>query len=556
MGIARARTGERGAVLLAMVFVLVAGVFFALASYFDISLVRGRAVDAVHNKNRAFNLAEIALNEALHQANMNSDGIDNDGDDDVDEGDEGVPNVGTSAWDALVDDLGRDGLAGTNDAGEGDGYPTFGEPNVVPVVTDSGEYYAYVMDWETDGMDNNGDGLIDGDDPAEANHLEVNGFARQGGENSPITWVQYITGGEVFSVWDNAIFAGDQGAGGQLISGNAKVYGSIHILGDSLADDDPALDFSGTAGMRNDYADGDPAFYNAYLPPLVGDLDAKLRVKNGQVWLSGTGDVGTAAAPIDGAYVTDGYGGNQGESNVESENGTTNGYDLPEGSVTMPSLYDGPYTSPATQVSYPDYKTFYSTESIHINAATVPGWTGTINKTTDSFTVSNAHGSFIWDKATATITISGRVTVDGNLTLGGTTGPTKVDFTYTGSGALFSEASGGQPGTTTIEGNMLPGGGATFPTGAFMGFLAEGDIHCPSSAQKDLCGAFFAEGEITSAKQNRIGGAFVANSVDMGSQVPSIYYAQGLANAIPDWFPGAGGADVSGPEMYRVVQGE
>ena len=40
------------------------------------------------------------------------DGIDNDGD-----------------WDPLIDDLGADGVALTGDAGEGDGFPTNGEPH-------------------------------------------------------------------------------------------------------------------------------------------------------------------------------------------------------------------------------------------------------------------------------------------------------------------------------------------------------------------------------------------------------------------------------------------
>jgi hypothetical protein len=42
-------------------------------------------------------------------------------------------NVGVDSW-TVTNDLGADGLAGTFDKGEGDGVPTYGEPNVVPVM--------------------------------------------------------------------------------------------------------------------------------------------------------------------------------------------------------------------------------------------------------------------------------------------------------------------------------------------------------------------------------------------------------------------------------------
>ena len=57
-----------------------------------------------------------------------TDGLDNDGDGLVDESrTDGIDNDGD--WNPDSDDLGEDGLANTNDAGEGDGAPTPGEPN-------------------------------------------------------------------------------------------------------------------------------------------------------------------------------------------------------------------------------------------------------------------------------------------------------------------------------------------------------------------------------------------------------------------------------------------
>lgn len=69
------------------------------------------------------------------------DGIDNDGDGAIDEGidelidemidenrSDGIDNDGD--WNAMTDDVGQDGAAGTGDLGENDGKPTPGEPNI------------------------------------------------------------------------------------------------------------------------------------------------------------------------------------------------------------------------------------------------------------------------------------------------------------------------------------------------------------------------------------------------------------------------------------------
>ena len=61
-----------------------------------------------------------------------ADGIDNNGDGRIDEmiderRDDGIDN--DLDWDPEKDDVGEDGLAGTGDLGEGDGYPTAGEPH-------------------------------------------------------------------------------------------------------------------------------------------------------------------------------------------------------------------------------------------------------------------------------------------------------------------------------------------------------------------------------------------------------------------------------------------
>lgn len=67
-------------------------------------------VTSVRTATRADSVRHGLLNPMIDEAR--DDGIDNDGD-----------------WDALTDDLGMDGVAGTGAPGEGDGVPTPGEPN-------------------------------------------------------------------------------------------------------------------------------------------------------------------------------------------------------------------------------------------------------------------------------------------------------------------------------------------------------------------------------------------------------------------------------------------
>ncbi|MCD4691537.1 MAG: hypothetical protein K8R79_01375 [Calditrichales bacterium] len=64
----------------------------------------------------------------LELPELNHDGIDNDGDGMTDESRfDGIDN--DNDWSNVTDDVGADGIAGTSDAGEGDGAPTLGEPN-------------------------------------------------------------------------------------------------------------------------------------------------------------------------------------------------------------------------------------------------------------------------------------------------------------------------------------------------------------------------------------------------------------------------------------------
>ena len=65
--------------------------------------------------------------ETINGVTFEGDGIDNDNDGMVDESwTDGIDNDGD--WDADLDDVGIDGIAGTGDEGEGDGVPTARRP--------------------------------------------------------------------------------------------------------------------------------------------------------------------------------------------------------------------------------------------------------------------------------------------------------------------------------------------------------------------------------------------------------------------------------------------
>ncbi len=109
----------------------------------------------------------------LQTPGLSGDGIDNDDDGMVDESpSNGIDDDGD--WSAQWDDLGRDGLANTGDAGEGDGQPTQGEPNFE--YTDADEY-----------------------DMVGLTSVAAPGFTAVEPEDDEILWSQYLNPGEFLS---------------------------------------------------------------------------------------------------------------------------------------------------------------------------------------------------------------------------------------------------------------------------------------------------------------------------------------------------------------------
>ena len=382
--------------------------------------------------------------------------------------------------------------------------------------------------------------------------------------NIPRTVQVYVQAVNVFP-WNNAIFAGVGAGAGAIIEGNSLIHGSVLILGKDVADEVIVMDVLGTAGIRNNYdgMDVDLVPKVPLCPTEDGleDLDAYLRVKQGTVNLGGDATVGEPNNPgdsfkdyMDGVYATGNYGGNKGADNVYSDNGPWELYDLGD-SVVFPSLLDR-YIDPDTKIEYDTYLDYLYAKSVHITGI------NEISSDTQSFWA-NADGLVIyvdpgslpdpappgdnyimWDQASGLLTIEGIIYIEGgSLDLG------KKDETieYEGTGTIV--VAEGEPGPAIsgqiiIHGDLLAQGDYD---------VAEGDYGFPNNAlglitgrldvgaglsQLTMTGAFFAENEIVSAKQNRVAGTFVSNYFDMGGQVPRIYQVPELANNLPPGMPG------------------
>ncbi|MCK4437109.1 hypothetical protein KAU86_04105 [bacterium] len=366
------------------------------------------------------------------------------------------------------------------------------------------------------------------------------------------------------SPWNNAVFAG-AGSGSTTVTGGVFIHGSVHILGTDLASTDVAIDLTGGAGIGNNY-DGLPAELSSRIPDCptvtfggetVDSLSSTFRVKKGRVDLGGASVIGEPDVPgdaqniketIDGCYVDvdsydgdnaagtyyDGFGGNKGASNVSSDNGTTNAYDLGK-AAAFPSLDDA-YDSDSS------YREHLTDESLSISEDTLSN----INSTTPDFSYSDAKGSISWVQATSILNISGIVRIYdgtdadtvGDFSLGANFDlSNNVDIEYTGKGTIFTD-------NIEVHGDLLSKYDAairTFPDTHCLGLVADGDMNLasPGDAQLKMTGAFYAEGTITSAMQNDIAGTFVANYFNMGSQVPKIYYVPSLLGNLPPGMPEA-----------------
>jgi hypothetical protein len=344
-----------------------------------------------------------------------------------------------------------------------------------------------------------------------------------------------------YNIWNNIVFAGVGQSGHRDpaepytdVNGNGVYDGALTAV-------DLACELNGTARIYNNYA-GINSALSSRIPPLdtttfngevVNTLDAELRVKHGRLSLSGSASVGQSEVSgnsvketVDGCYVNDGYTGNKGASQVYSDNGTNQVYDL-ENDLKFPNLTD-PYTDPLTGHSYTSFQEYLSSNALVI--------AGDLNlKPGVSYPyASNAYGSIYVDNS-GNLQISGIVYVTGNITIdAGSDGLKSAPILYHGKGTLVSANN------INIRTHVLSKG--MFPANDVMGFIAAKDLNIGTGSgdsHLNIIGAFFAQDKITNAKQNQIAGAMVSNYFQI-SNVPDLFQVPSLTDNLPPGMPGSG----------------
>lgn len=300
---------------------------------------------------------------------------------------------------------------------------------------------------------------------------------------------------------------------------------------------------SGNGDIGNNYA-GIPSIIQTTIPnpPLINNiqtLSTEVRVKHGKIALSGASTIGTngvvnggtVKGTVDGTYVNDGWGGTKGAASVFSDNGTTNQYDLAPLGIKFPLI---------SGIGAPQYVdkagTVWNTEEDYLDNRGLTCPVSTITSTTAAFSYGpDAYGNSIsftpkTSSAPCALTINGVIRFAGDVQLG-----SKDSIYYKGNGTLFSK------GSIYVDGDVLPVSGYVFPTTARVGFIAKNNLNIatgPGSSQLNMTGAFYAQGQIKSAKQTNVGGTFVANFFDMGTNVPSIFQVPQLIYNMPPAMPG------------------
>lgn len=529
------RTGQDGVAL-------VTAVIFVSVALIVLSALSMRTVNQSHQVDQFTRFKETMLGTeaALMESVIEIDNSSGDG------------NVGLGTWTPSVPEpvpsMDSNNIAPSQMAG-------------LPNVT----YIAHALDWSTDGVDNNMEGTIDGDD--EEMMYTVTAMARYGNIDRN---VEAVVEGIDVNVWRNAVFGGAGQAGG-LINGNVSLHGSVHLLGNNIAAGNQAvaaIDLSGTSLIHNNY-DSMPADLEARIPALeqinwngetVETLNAKVRVKNGLVGMDGNSEIGTpdvtgngVKETMDGTFVNDGWTGNsviddgdRGDpENVYSDNGWDEGYDLGD-RVSLPILSDdyidpltgSPVPNPLTMTNYTHAEYFSSQLSgtpfigdMTIDAGTDFYYNASRPLDLDPANRQPGDDYILFDSTTNVMEINGQVEITGNLEITRGNGNDKT-INYTGRAALLVH------GDVTLDTDLLAqnSNGTTansFPAANILGIMAEHNMYVGTLSQLELMGAFYAQDKIKTEKQSTIIGTFVSNYFDMGTNVPSIYQVPTLADNLP-----------------------
>jgi len=469
-------------------------------------------------------------------------------------------------------------------------------PLTVPGMPDL-EYYTFHSPWASDGLDNNGDGTVDGSEEIWFHTLYA--AARQ---EDIVRRAEVVLRGANVNVWNNAVLAGAGHVDG-AIQGNCSIHGSVHILGNNVVEGGEVvvvLDMMGASLIHNNYgvsAGPGPALPD-YLRDRVPDqplttvngetdqatLNAVLRVKRGLVSLNSASEIGAEDVfgnglkdTVDATYNTDGWtgqrtsdDGDRGDpSVVYSDNGWDELYDLGD-RVPFPVPSDDwrwPASVQCYELGYewlgvpggkevaPDGSYYEHDDFFNGFLSDGDPYDGDVTIRTDQDFYLNltqpasapedrvqpepancikGDDYILYDSSTNVMEISGQIEINGDLTITTRRGNANKTIYYTGRAAILAH------GNVELNTDLLTCNNGdpndyldSFPVNNIIGIMAEQDMTVGTHAQLDLLGAFYAQGQVTSDKQTTIMGTFVSEYFDMGNQVPDIYQVPALADHLP-----------------------
>lgn len=336
--------------------------------------------------------------------------------------------------------------------------------------------------------------------------------------------------------WDNAILAAGSTPGSKAINGNVSVYGSIHLVRGDLDLADPGFAFGGNAGVFNNYA-GEGSGANdarAIMESITGDRDvdlcSRLKVKSGSVYLeSGSSMLGSSVA--NGALYSIHLGNGRvyrGKPNNATEITDHRTSDLVElrhpsdcasGAPCMNSGYDAyDIGLPVLHENFPN-----EVPAFTITAAACP-WlvSGGRVQLPPSRTGScgDANGSISWDGSVLTVngvlnTGSLDVLVSSNIQYQGKV-RLRIGTSRSDASALFE----------VDKSTVLPRGG-NFPTQNVLAIETSGNVKVSASGGggfSPVAALIYAARNAQFEKQVLIAGSIIADTFDMGKNVPKIAY--------------------------------
>ena len=391
-------------------------------------------------------------------------------------------------------------------------------------------------------------------------------------------------------IWNNALFGGS-GQGGLVVNGNVAIYGSLHLLGDSLLEGDTAIEvveFGLEYGaLQHNYYWGMPTGLLARIPPLetvlyngevVQTLNAVLRVKKGLVGLNGNAQIGTpfvpgsgVKGPIDATYNTNGWTGNQvaddggrgipNSFRFVSDNGHEQLYDLGD-RVTFPALSDDWRESDGTRILNPNTGTWYTHKDYFTQVLV-----GAPDDPTDGILFGNidleprndvAYGVY-WNASTGeyltgeaalnatpdpeddflqfnpveqTLMMNGSMRINGNVTCRPRGARNTIH--YSGRAVFLVD------GDVSISTSLLACNHgdptdtvASYPEANLLCMMASRNIMLGETAIGDIMGVFYTAGTMIIKRQCIIIGAVAANCFNMGGNYPFIYHVPAVAHHLP-----------------------